>query len=347
MIKSAVIVTGGAGYIGSHIVLALVKKGYTVIVIDHVPVSFDITTILQETGGKSICADYADTQTWEYLDTLFNLEAVIHCAAYINVNESVLSPSKYYENNVLKLISLLSTLKTYQIKNIVFSSSCAVYGNPLALPVEEGHLTYPLSPYGNSKLMGELLIKDYARAYAINYGILRYFNAAGATPEHNLGERHDPEFHIIPLLIEAALERRTFKLYGTDYDTPDGTCIRDYIHVSDLAHAHVLALEYLIQKNDSFTANVGTGKGYSVLEVMKAVQNVIGFDIPIEEHSRRIGDAPILYAGTSTAMHYLTWQAHDSTLEKMVSSAYHFYVQAMRPSHMHTIKEMGTLDHEY
>jgi UDP-glucose 4-epimerase len=325
MKKPAIVVTGGAGYIGSHIVYSLVNKNYTVAIVDRQPEPFYIRPLVAQAGGTYISSDYADPKAWRMLSDKYEVEAVVHCAAFINVGESVQHPDKYYDNNVIKTLALLSTLNYYGIKKLIFSSSCAVYGIPKTELLHEGHPRQPLSPYGNSKLMIELALRDYEQAYGFTYASLRYFNAAGALPECNLGERHVPECHLIPLLIKAAYERLPFTVYGIDYATPDGTCVRDYVHVLDLADAHLRALEYINQKKRSLTVNLGTGKGYSVSKLIQSVEQIVERKLIIRAAGRRAGDAPVLCADGQRARTELGWQPKHSSLETMISTATRFY----------------------
>jgi UDP-glucose 4-epimerase len=246
----------------------------------------------------------------------------MHFAAYAYVGESVSDPVKYYENNVRNTIHLLRSMLDHQIKYLVFSSSCATYGNPESIPIEESHPRNPINPYGKTKRMIEEMLADFDTAYGLKSISLRYFNAAGADPETEIGEKHDPETHLIPLVLDAAAGKsRNVKVFGTDYPTPDGTCIRDYIHVTDLARAHVLSLEKLLDGGQSDVFNLGTGRGYSVMEVIEKASRIAGKNIPYAQAIRRPGDPPVLVASNKKAVKQLGWKAQYSSLDDIISTA--------------------------
>lgn len=320
--NNTVLVTGGAGYIGSHACKALAMAGYT-------PVSFDNLFYGHEWAAKwgpLIEADLMDGPALAEAFARYQPRAVLHFAAYAYVGESVTNPEKYYQNNVAGTLSLLAAMRQAKCKKIVFSSTCATYGIPTNLPIEESCPQSPINPYGWSKLMIEQILRDFAAAYGIQYFSLRYFNASGADPETQIGEEHDPETHLIPLAIEATLgQRPALKIFGTDYDTPDGTCIRDYIHVTDLAEAHVLALKAMEQGKASNMLNLGTGNGVSVREILQAIAKIAGRKVPALEAGRRPGDPPALFADPKAAKKILNWQPKHSDLDSLVFTAWRWH----------------------
>ncbi|MFM6897429.1 MAG: UDP-glucose 4-epimerase GalE, partial [Microcystis panniformis] len=293
-VKPTILVTGGAGYIGSHAVLALKNAGYSVIVLDNL--SYGHAEIIKDILKVELIV--GDTRDRSLLDNLFasrDITAVMHFAAFIAVGESVQEPAIYYQNNVSGSLTLLQAMIAADVKKFVFSSTCAIYGMPKEIPMTESHPHHPLSPYAASKEMVEQILRDFDRAYGLKSVAFRYFNASGADPSGLLGEDHQPETHLIPLALLTALKKRdSLSVFGTDYDTPDGTAVRDYIHVNDLAEAHVLGLEYLLNGGESNVFNLGNGNGFSVREVIETAQAVTGLDIPVIESPRRAGDAPIL-----------------------------------------------------
>lgn len=314
-----ILVTGGAGYIGSHTVKELLKAGYEVVVVD------DLSSGHQEfvLTPHFVCADIRDRQALTEVFQKFPITAVMHFAALTSVPESVADPARYYEVNLWGTFQLLETMRAFGVKLFVFSSSAAVYGDPEKLPIPEDHPTRPKSPYGKTKLMVEEILADYSKAYDFRYVSLRYFNAAGSDPEGEIGEWHEPERHLIPIVLEVALGKRPYlEIYGTDYETPDGTGIRDYIHVSDLASAHVLALQHLVQGGKSDIFNLGIGKGYSVREVVETCRRVTRREIPLREAPRRPGDPAILVADPSKAERQLGWKPRFTELEPIVETAW-------------------------
>jgi UDP-glucose-4-epimerase GalE len=317
-----ILVTGGAGYIGSHTCKLLHKKGYVPVVLDslvHGHRSF-------VKWGPFYHGNLHDQSLLQEIFELHQPAAVIHFAAFAYVGESVSHPAKYYENNVGGTLSLLAAMRQQGCKNIVFSSSCAVYGIPTFLPLTEEHRRMPISPYGRSKLMIEEILQDYDKAYNIKSVSLRYFNAAGADAEGFLGEDHSPETHLIPLTISAALGHiDKIEVYGTDYQTADGTAVRDYIHVDDLAAAHILSLEYLDVQGNSNVFNLGTGKGFGVNEIIKIVGKVSGREITVRYGERRAGDPPVLIADAFRANELLGWHASFSDIETIISSAWNWH----------------------
>ncbi len=320
--KQTILVTGGAGYIGSHTVLELLHQNHTVVVIDKV-CSFQIN----HPNVTYFQCDIADTPILKTICARYTIDAVIHCAAFIEVGASVVNPAAYYENNVIKTVIFLETMRACSITTIIFSSSAAVYGTPHTLPIPETHSCNPISPYGKTKLIIEQVLEDYRVAYSFKYRALRYFNACGAYPEYHLGERHEPETHLIPRMLQAVIDNAPFTLYGDDYETPDGTCVRDYVHVRDIARAHRLALEHLQETGKSGVTNLGTTHGYSVKEIIQAVEQVTQKKVIIQKMGRRAGDPAYLIADTTQAKNLLNWQPQYSDIRLIVSSAYTFMQQ--------------------
>jgi len=317
-----VLVTGGAGYIGSHTAKALAKAGHEVVVLDN----FSAGHRWAVKWGPCVEGDLADPAVVKSAFKAYGIDAVMHFAASIQVGESVRDPKKYFWNNVVNTLRLLDAMIEAGVAHIVFSSSAAVYGKPEKVPISEEHPTRPVSPYGDTKLMMERALEHYGAAYGVRWMALRYFNAAGADPEGELGEEHDPETHLIPLVIRAALGRSPHvEVYGTDYPTPDGTAIRDYIHIADLADAHVKALEYLARGGESRALNLGTGQGHTVREVIAAVAKVCGNPVPARDAPRRAGDPPALVADPTQAMGLLKWKPRCSDLATIVESAWKWH----------------------
>jgi UDP-glucose-4-epimerase GalE len=318
MSGGTVLVTGGAGYVGSHTCKALAKAGFLPVTIDNMVCGHEWAV----KWGPLAKVDLADSTALDAVFASYRPLAVLHFAAFAYVGESVVAPGKYYRNNVAGTLNLLDVMLRHRCRDIVFSSTCATYGVPTVVPIPEDHLQQPINPYGSSKLMVERILCDYERAHGIRYVALRYFNAAGADPDAELGECHTPETHLLPLVIEAALGRRPHvELFGTDYPTPDGTAIRDYIHVADLADAHVRALAHLLAGHASTFLNVGTGIGQSVREVVEAVQTVTQSVVPTRNAPRRPGDPPVLIADPTRARAMLGWQPRISDLETIVATA--------------------------
>ncbi|NWF61478.1 MAG: UDP-glucose 4-epimerase GalE [Fischerella sp.] len=325
--KPTILVTGGAGYIGSHAVLALLRSGYEVVILDNLVYGH---RDLVETALK-VELVVGDTSDRSLLDRLFQsreIAAVMHFSAYAYVGESVIDPAKYYRNNVLGTLTLLEAMLAASVNKFVFSSTCATYGVPEVIPIPEDHPQNPINPYGATKLMVERILSDFDAAYDFKSVIFRYFNAAGADPGGLLGEDHNPETHLIPLVLQTALgKRESISVFGTDYPTPDGTCIRDYIHVNDLADAHVLGLEYLLKGGDSGVFNLGNGNGFSVKEVIDTAKHVTGADIKVTECDRRPGDPPVLIGSSDKAKKILGWQPQYSSLEEIISHAWQWHKQ--------------------
>ncbi|MBT3455676.1 UDP-glucose 4-epimerase GalE [bacterium] len=318
--RPTVLVTGGAGYIGSHSAYLLTQRGYNVVIIDNLCQGQEWSA----SWAPLVKSDIEDLTILEETFKHYNPVAVMHFAAFIEVGHSVQDPARFYHNNVSKTISLLQTMLKHNVNKFIFSSSCATYGKPQRLPLVETHQKNPVSPYGRTKMIIEMALEDFNRAYGLEHVSLRYFNAAGALPEHGLGERHNPESHIIPLLLRAAENGNTFKIFGDDYPTPDGTCIRDYLHVLDIADAHCKALEYLLsgQKSDAF--NLGSGQGHSVQEMIKEVELVTQAKIQTTSIKRREGDPPVLIADNSKAADVLGWVPQYSDIQNILQSAYEF-----------------------
>ncbi|MBW4652324.1 MAG: UDP-glucose 4-epimerase GalE [Kaiparowitsia implicata GSE-PSE-MK54-09C] len=317
-----ILVTGGAGYIGSHAVLALQQSGYNVLVLDNLV--YGHRDLIENTLKTELIV--GDTSDRSLLDKIFasrSIDAVMHFAAYAYVGESVSDPAKYYRNNVLGTLSLLEAMLAANVKNFVFSSTCATYGVPTTVPIPEDHPQSPINPYGMTKLMVEHILQDFQVAYDFKSVIFRYFNAAGADPEGRLGEDHNPETHLIPLVLQTAMGiRPCIKVFGTDYPTEDGTCVRDYIHVYDLASAHVLGIDYLLKGGDSTIFNLGNGSGFSVKQVIDTARQVTGKDIAVEECDRRPGDPPALVGSGEKARRILGWNPQYADLEKIIAHAW-------------------------
>jgi UDP-glucose-4-epimerase GalE len=313
-----VLVIGGAGYIGSHTARALNRLGHTPLIYDNLSTGYDSLS----KGFELVKGDILDQAT--LLPVLRRVDAVMHFAAHAYVGESVTNPRKYFHNNVEGGLSLMNAAVDAGVKKIIFSSTCAVYGEPSRVPISEKTVRQPVNPYGVSKLFFEHALEAYGRAYDLPFAILRYFNAAGADESGEIGELHQPETHLIPLALEAAAGiGPELQVFGSDYPTLDGTCIRDYIHVNDLAEAHVKALDHLQAGKPSFAANLGTGRGHSVREVVTTVEEVTGNSVPLRLCPRRVGDPPALVADPSFAESLLQWKAERS-LRESVSTAWNW-----------------------
>jgi UDP-arabinose 4-epimerase len=314
----SVLIAGGAGYIGSHAAKLVAQAGLEPVVLDNLVYGHRWAA----KWGAFVEGDLGDRAFVDRVLEEHRVTAVIHFAAYAYVGESVTHPRKYFHNNVVNTLTLLDAMVDHGVRDIVFSSTCATYGEPTNVPISEDHAQNPVNPYGESKLAVEKILGWYQKAYDIRFAALRYFNAAGADPEGEIGEDHDPETHLIPLAIEAALGRRSeLQIFGTDYPTADGTAIRDYIHVSDLAEAHVLALAHLIKGSKDLKLNLGTGKGHSVREVLGAVERISGRKVPAREVGRRAGDPPALVADARRAEEVLGWRPKYTTIETIVEHA--------------------------
>lgn len=318
----AVLVCGGAGYIGSHINKQLNKEGYETVVFDNLVYGHREAV----KWGSFVQGDLQNTGEIEAVFQTYKIEAVFHFAAYAYVGESVENPEKYYYNNVANTLNLLHVMKKYGCTKMIFSSTCATYGEPEKVPITEDMPQRPVNPYGASKLMVERILKDYSKAYGLKFVVLRYFNAAGADPEGELGEGHDPETHLIPLILDAASGRRKeIRVFGTDYDTPDGSCIRDYIHVYDLATAHLLALHYLEQGKESNFFNLGNALGTSVFEVIEAVKRISGKKFTVSVSDRRSGDPARLIGSSEKAQSVLGWKPVYGDIDVIVEHAWNWH----------------------
>ncbi|NBD32762.1 MAG: UDP-glucose 4-epimerase GalE [Cyanobacteria bacterium] len=320
-----ILVTGGAGYIGSHAVLALQAKGYDVVILDNLVYGHrDIAE--NNLKAELIVGDTNDRALLDQIFTTREIAAVMHFAAYAYVGESVTNPAKYYHNNVVGSLTLLEAMQKAGIDKFVFSSTCATYGVPETVPIPETHPQNPINPYGASKLMVERILQDFDTAYQLKSVIFRYFNAAGADPQSRTGEDHNPETHLIPLILLAALgQRDAIKIFGTDYPTRDGTCIRDYIHVTDLAQAHVLGLEYLLAGGASEIFNLGNGNGFTVREMIATAQAMTKKDFTVEEAERRPGDPAMLVGSSEKARQILKWQPQYSDLQQIIGHAWQWH----------------------
>lgn len=319
-----IFIAGGAGYIGSHTNKLLHQKGYRTVVFDN------LLTGQKKFAkwGEFFLGDLANKEQIKSCFKKHQIEAVMHFSALAYVDESVIDPAKYYQNNVLNTLNLLAVMKEFHVPYFIFSSSCTVYGIPAEIPITENHPRNPINPYGRTKLMTEEILKDYDRAYGIKHINLRYFNAAGADPDGETGECHTPETHLIPLAIQAAMGiKKDIKIFGTDYPTEDGTCIRDYIHVTDLADGHIKALEDLRSKGKSDSFNLGIEKGYSVREVINLVREVSGREIKAIETERRPGDPPKLISDSQKAKKILGWKPRYPDLKTIVETAWKWHCQ--------------------
>ena len=321
-----ILVVGGAGYIGSHMLKRLQNTNHEVEVLDNLSTGFETNTL----GFPFHKCDLADKDhVYTILQNKYDL--VMHFASYINVGESYINPQKYYENNVQNTLNLLSCMIDLKILNFIFSSTAAVYGEPESLPISEDQKINPVNPYGQTKAIVENILKDYDKAYGLKFMSLRYFNASGAHPDGTIGERHDPETHLIPLILQAASGRKDkVKVYGDDYPTKDGTCIRDYIHVMDLAEAHLLALEDLYQNQSSEIYNIGNNQGFSVSEIVNAAREITQKKINIEISDRRKGDPGQLIADNNKIIKNLKWSAQYSDLKTIISSAWQWEQKLLR-----------------
>ena len=323
--KPTILVTGGAGYIGSHAVLALQQAGYQSIILDNLIYGHrDLAEKVLQV--PLIVGDISDRVLLAELFANYNIAAVMHFAAYAYVGESMKEPVKYYRNNVGGTLALLESMLAASVKRLVFSSTCATYGIPQSVPIKENDPQIPINPYGASKLMVERMVQDFNAAYGLQSVIFRYFNAAGADAAGRLGEDHIPEPHLIPRLLLAALGKRdSFTIFGTDYPTPDGTCVRDYIHVADIAQAHVLGLEYLLQGGNSTSFNLGNGTGFSVRQVIDTASLVTDKVIDYQQGERRQGDPPILISSSERARTILGWQPQYPALADAIRHAWQWH----------------------
>ncbi|MBA7496303.1 UDP-glucose 4-epimerase [subsurface metagenome] len=317
-----IIVAGGAGYIGSHTVQELIHEGFDVVIFDNLSTGKKELVV----GGELVVGDLNDKKSLKKAFSSRDIGAVLHFASLIQVGESYIDPKKYYTHNLISSLNLLEVMLEAGVKYFIFSSSAAVYGIPKKVPIAESHPLNPINPYGQTKFFVEKILQDYDKAYGLKFISLRYFNAAGADPDGRLGEKHKPETHLIPNLLLFVLgKKNNFNLYGTDFHTPDGTAIRDYIHVTDLAKAHVLALRHLLATSKSEFINLGVSKGYSVLEVIKKTEAITEKNISYREKPRRKGDVPILLASKNKAERILDWHPQYSDIETIIKTAWKWH----------------------
>ena len=320
-----ILITGGAGYVGSHTVKELLKLGYSTIVLDNL--IHGHRELVQ--GGELVVGDLQDSALLQDIFSRHSIDAVTHFAAFAYVGESVTDPGKYYRNNVCGTLSLVEAMLKAGISKMIFSSTCATYGHPQEIPITEKHLQNPINPYGNSKLMVEQILRDFGNSHGLRSVIFRYFNAAGADPETQIGEWHDPETHLIPLVLDVAAEKKeAVQIFGTDYDTFDGTCVRDYIHVTDLANAHILGLKHLETEQDSEIFNLGNGQGYSVRQVIECAEKITGKKIEAQRAPRRSGDPAVLVGSSEKAQKILGWKTRFPRLEDIIGTAWKWHQKA-------------------
>lgn len=317
-----ILVAGGAGYIGSHTAKELIKEGFEVVVFDNFSTGKKELLV----GGELFEGDLMHKESIKKALGSKNIEAVLHFASLIQVGESYADPRKYYTHNLITSLNLLDVMLEAGVKYFVFSSSAAVYGEPLQNPIPESHPLNPFNPYGQTKFFVEKVIQDYERAYGLKFISLRYFNAAGADPEGHLGELHDPETHLIPNILLFLLgKKKKFEIFGKDFPTKDGTAVRDYIHVTDLAKAHVLSLKKLLKSRQSEFINLGTNKGYSVLEIINKTEEITGEKVLYKESPRREGDVPVLLASREKAEKILGWKLYHSNIETIIETAWNWH----------------------
>ncbi len=314
-----ILVTGGAGYIGSHMVRLLANLGHTVVTFDDLSTGFRNAVL----GGEFVQGSLYDKVALGRLFSLHQFDVTVHFAGSIAVGESMCNPAKYYQNNVICTLNLLDAMRMHRVNKLVFSSTAAIFGMPHYIPIDEDHPQSPINPYGMTKWVSELILHDYDSAYGLHSVALRYFNAAGASPDAVIGERHNPETHLIPLALRAAKgQLPELTVFGTDYDTPDGTCIRDYIHIMDLCDAHLLAIQHLTDGGESRAYNLGNGIGYSVKEVIQMVEHVTSMKVPVQFGSRRAGDPPRLVADASRIQKDWNWTPRFSSLKQIIEHAW-------------------------
>lgn len=319
----AILIAGGAGYIGSHVCKMLAQKGYEVIVFDNL--SYGYKNFIK--WGEFVLGDIGDKDLLSLLFKKYKIDAVMHFCAFIEVGESVKNPEKYYKNNLFNTIILLEAMKEASINKFIFSSSAAVYGMPVKIPIEEDDPKLPINPYGRTKYMVENILQDYSNSYDFKSVSFRYFNASGASFDRDIGEAHNPESHLIPLILDAAIgNRECIKVFGIDYETKDGTAIRDYIHVMDLATAHIAGLEYLLNGGETNYFNLGSGEGFSVKEIIENVKKITKKDFKIVETERRPGDPPVLIASSNKAEKILGWR-REYSLEDIIKSAWNWHLE--------------------
>jgi UDP-glucose 4-epimerase len=319
-----ILVTGGAGYVGSHMVKVLLEHGHDVVVVDDLSSGFSDAVV----GGRLVVGNIRDASLLTRVFESHAIDSVMHFAGCIQVGESVANPAKYYANNLVATLTLLDVMIAHGVRKLVFSSSAAIFGVPIRIPIDETHPKIPINPYGRTKWIVEQALADYDRAYGLKSVSLRYFNAAGADPDGRVGERHAPETHLIPLVLAAVAGRRpAVHIHGNDYDTPDGTCIRDYVHVVDLCRAHLLALAFLDRRGRSAAFNLGNGEGYSVREVIATVEAVTGRRVVVGQAPRRPGDPARLVADATLAFTELGWSPRYPQLDTIVDHAWRWHRQ--------------------
>ncbi|OED30503.1 UDP-glucose 4-epimerase GalE [Methanosphaera sp. WGK6] len=317
-----ILIVGGAGYIGSHVNKSLNEAGYETIVLDNLSYGHEESV----KWGRLCNCDLSNIDDVDEVFNKYDISAVMHFSSFIDVGESVTNPEKYYNNNVVNTMNLLHVMLKHNVKKFIFSSTCATYGIPQKIPLVEDHPQNPINPYGWTKLMVERILKDYDTAYGLKSVILRYFNASGADASGIIGEWHNPETHLIPLILDAAIgKRENIKIFGTDYDTPDGTCIRDYIHVTDLADAHIKSLQYLEKNNESNQFNLGNGQGFSVKEVIESVKEVTNKEFQVIETERREGDPAILIGSSKKAKETLGWNPQYTDIKQIIETAWNWH----------------------
>ncbi len=320
--RKKILVVGGAGYIGSYMVKMLAQKGYWPIVLDNLSRGHRELVV----AGELVEGDLFDEKLLEEIFTTNRIEAIFHFAALAYVGESMLQPSLYYKNNVCATWKLLDKMVQHGVNLFIFSSTCATYGEPQWLPLTEDHPQNPISPYGRTKLVIEWMLEDFRVAYGLKYINLRYFNAAGADPEGEVGEWHEPETHLIPNILLSLLRKsKSLEIYGNDYPTPDGTCIRDYIHIHDLCSAHMLALDYLLDGGEPASFNLGNGEGYSILDIIRATEKVTGMRVKYEYRDRRPGDPARLIGSAEKARKVLGWSPRYGDIETIIETAWNWH----------------------
>ena len=315
-----VLITGGAGYIGSHCNRYFFEQGVETIVLDDLSDGHPEAVIV----GNFIQGDFGDKDFIQAFLVAEKFDAIVHFAAFASVPDSVTRPQRYYDNNVTKMLTLLDAAVAAGIKYFVFSSSAATFGEPQYIPIDEEHPQKPINPYGMTKLIGEKILADYEKAYGLHSCSFRYFNAAGDAPDGKIGEAHNPEAHLIPLVIRAAMTGKKMKVFGDDYQTKDGSCVRDYVHVEDLAAAHYLGLKYIMKNNTSENFNLGSNTGFSVLELLKTFEKISGLKVPYDIVGRRAGDPAVLVASNKKAQDLLGWQLKRSNLETILKDAWNW-----------------------
>lgn len=315
-----VLITGGAGYIGSHTNRMLAQKGIETVIVDDLSDGHEEAVV----AGRLVAGNFGDAGLLDGIMGMSEFDAVVHFAAFASVPDSVIRPARYYRNNVTNMQTLLDACVKHGVKHVIFSSSAATFGEPEYTPMDEAHPQKPINPYGYTKLVGEHLLADYERAYGLKFCAFRYFCAAGASKDGAIGEAHNPETHLIPVMMKAAMSGKAFEVYGSDYATRDGSCIRDFIHVDDIADAHIRGLEYLADGGKSEDFNLGSSEGFTVLEMVKALREVSGLDVPYDIAGRREGDPAVLVASSTKAGEILGWKAEHSGINEILRDAWNW-----------------------